>query len=365
LADATRTVTDYPTSVTNSNAPKASATVFYQKVAELASDNGALLKTWDLLDMVDPRRVSYLVGRITKGWDALHANAVIEDPKDDSIIVSLRHQNAVIKFSRGTGQIRWILGPHEGWAPDWQPYLLTPVGEPFEWQYGQHAPRFTPQGTLMLYDNGNFRAMPFAPRVADTNNYSRAVEYQIDEQTMEVRQVWEYGRTNVADRFFTPYEGSAEALPRTGNVLIGFPAITYVNGVHPSLSKPTATMARIQEVTHEAAAEIVFDLAITMFDKPAPFYPDCSVYRAVRIPDLYGHPTNAIVDLALSRDEEGVTLQFTGDPTRTHTVEGSINLQTWTDIGQATEDDERAGTFVFQDRFTQGTSWRYYRVRTE
>ena len=113
-------------------------------------------------------------------------------------------------------------------APAWQPYLLNPVGTPFAWQYGATCADLTPQGTLLLFDNGNFRASPFAASVPDPTNYSRAVEYQINEHTMEVSQVWDYGRTNVAQRLYVDHEGNAEPEPQTGNVLIDFSSVKYV-----------------------------------------------------------------------------------------------------------------------------------------
>ncbi|MEZ4241635.1 MAG: aryl-sulfate sulfotransferase [Myxococcota bacterium] len=39
-----------------------------------------------------------------------HANAVEVDPRDDTLIVSVRHQDAVLKLTRD-GEIRWILAP--------------------------------------------------------------------------------------------------------------------------------------------------------------------------------------------------------------------------------------------------------------
>ena len=261
LSDALELVTNYPTSMTDSNAPHASAEIKYQKVVELSATNAALLNTWSPINVLDPRRISYLIVNSGGSWDAEHCNAVIEDPSDDSLIVSMRHQNAVIKFSRATGQLHWILGPPANWGPAWQPYLLTPVGNPFFWHYGQHAPVSTPQGTLLLFDDGNYRASPFDPPVPDTNNYSRAVEYSINEQTMEVSQVWDYGRTNETDRLYVDHEGNAEPQPKTGNVLVDFAAVNYVNGVPPSAYGPSAWIVRIQEVTHEAVPQLVFDLA--------------------------------------------------------------------------------------------------------
>lgn len=361
LAHATNSVTEYPTSVTNPEAPTATAKVYYQKFVELSLANSAVLQTWDPLHVLDPRRISYLVGRISRGWDAHHSNAIIEDPKDGDLIVSMRHQHAVVKFDRETGAIRWILGPHENWGPDWQPYLLTPVGTPFEWQYAQHAPVPTPEGTLVIYDNGNDRALPFDSKLPDEQNYTRAVEYEINEETMEVRQVWEYGK-NAEERLYTPFKGNASPLPKTGNVLIGFSAVTLVNGVSPS---PTGagTMVRIQEVTREAEAEVVWDVAMTMYDREGSTHNSCSIYRAVRIPDLYGHPAAAVEDLMLRVTAEDRILQFSADPFRSYRIESSADLATWAFAGIPTEDPASPGEFNFQDVSPGGA--RYYRVVTE
>jgi hypothetical protein len=143
-------VSNYPTSLTVSNAPLATATISYQTVVEISAADASLVNTWSPITVLDPRRISYLGGKIGTVWDSEHANSIIEDPSDDSLIVSLRAQNAVIKFCRATGQLRWILGPPANWGPEWQQYLLTPVGAPFFWQYGQHAAVLTSQGTLLL-----------------------------------------------------------------------------------------------------------------------------------------------------------------------------------------------------------------------
>ena len=167
LSDAVEVVTNYPTSMTNPLAPLATANVKYQKVVEISATNAAVLNTWSPINELDPRRISYMIVYSGGAWDSEHSNAIIEDPSDDSLIMSMRMQNAVIKFSRATGQLRWILGPPANWGPAWQPYLLKPVGTPFVWQYAQHAPIITAQGTLMLFDNGNYRASPFDPPVPE------------------------------------------------------------------------------------------------------------------------------------------------------------------------------------------------------
>jgi hypothetical protein len=277
----------------------------------------------------------------------------------------MRHQNAVIKFSRATGQLKWILGPPENWGPAWQPYLLTPVGDPFFWHYGQHAPIITPQGTLILFDDGDYRASPFDPSVPDSNNYSRAVEYSINEQTMEVSQVWDYGRTNAAERLYVGFEGNAEPQPTTGNVLIDFAAVQYVNGVAPSSYGPSATMVRLTEVTHDAVPQIVFDLAISLYGNTHTSYKDCSVYRCHRIPDLYAHPAEPVADLSVTYQNGAPLLEFSADDTRTYLIEASTNLVDWGLIGTASEGPAQSGNFSFTDMQSSGSPACYYRVETQ
>jgi hypothetical protein len=239
------------------------------------------------------------------------------------------------------------------------------VGTPFVWQYAQHSPIITPQGTLILFDNGNFRASPFDPSVPDANNYSRAVEYSINEQTMEVSQVWDYGRTNAAQRLYADHEGNAEPLPQTGNVLIDFAAVSYVNGVAPSPFGPAATMTRITEVTHDPVPQIVFDLAISLYANTNVTYKDCETYRCHRIPDLYAHPAQPVADLSVTRANGPALLEFSADDTRTYIVQASTNLVNWAAIGMAVENGQQSGNFSFEDDRPAQLGACYYRVLTQ
>ncbi len=332
INDYSQVVAGFPTSATVPNAPRQTTTVAANRIIEMSSTNGALLNNWSLFDMLDPVRVSYLTFTTgdTLGVDWGHANAVIEDASGDSIIASLRHQNAVVKFSRATGQLAWILGPPQNWGPEWQPYLLRPVGTPFEWNYGQHAPTLTPQGTLLVYDDGNSRASPFDPPVPDSANYSRAVEYDINEQTMEVTQVWQYGQ-NVHEPLFTPFLGSACWQTNTGNVLVHFGAVTYANHLPPGINASGAMMVRIQEVTHDENPQVVFDLSIFDYNNSDPGYLGYWAYRSYRVPDLYAHPARPVADLNVEYDGEAARLTFSADPARTYLVEASTDLAQWED----------------------------------
>jgi arylsulfate sulfotransferase len=360
-----RTLTNFPSSSTNPNAPKQTNTVQANRMIELTTTN-SVVNNWDLLTMLEPLRITDLtfIGRTSQGWDHHHGNAIIEDPRDGSIIYSLRNQNAVVKFSRATGKVKWILSPHEGWGPELQPYLLTPVGAPFRWSYGQHAPRITPQGTLLLYDNGNFRAMPFDPGTPDSENFSRAVEYEINEETMEIRQVWEFGE-NVAAQEYTPAVGNVEILPKTGHLLVNFGFVTYVNHEHTSPVATGACMAHVREMTREATPQIVFDL--TMFDYNKAFsdstYAGNYAYRTYRIPDLYGHEPMPVQDLSVKIQDGLARLQFSADPVRSYRIQASTDLANWDDIGGAEFDAD--GICRVSDLESDTGDPRFYRILTQ
>ena len=369
LNDAVESVPNFPSSVTDPNGPTFTADVLYQKVVEISMTNSEVVNAWSPIDVLDPRRASYLFNQATDGlpkpgWDTEHSNAIVEDPRDDSLIVSMRNQNAVVKISRKTGALQWILGPHENWRDQWQPYLLKPVGSPFAWQYGQHAPILTDRGTLILYDDGNFRSSPPDPTVTDSQNYTRAVEYSINESTMEVTQVWEYGSTNRGEWLYTGFEGNAEPEPRTGNVLIDFAAVSYVDGKAPSSLGPSVFMARFKEVTHDTPAEVVFDLAVTEYDKLGSPAQNCTVYRTHRIPDLYPHPVTAVADLSVSMVDGVAELRFSADDVWTYTIESSNDLADWKELGVPVESEVTPGQFDYIDPASAESPTRYYRVVT-
>jgi len=360
ISDVTVTVTNFPSNVTSSNPPVETAKVTDTPAVEISATNAALLNAWSPVAMLDPTRVSYLTayGALV---DNEHGNAVIEDNNDDSIILSLRNQNAVVKFNRD-GQIKWILGPPANWPTNFQPYLLTPVGTPFEWNYGQHAPMLTPQGTLLVYDDGNFRASPFDPPVLDKNNYSRGVEFSIDETNMQVSQVWD---TEPAgnDRLYTGALGRTAWLPQTGNVLVNYGFISYVNGVLTNPNNTNATMARVIEYTHDPVPKVVFDLRFYDATNTSPTFLGYSIYRSYRIPDLYAHPANPVVNLTVTMTNNIPQLNFTADPAHTYEVQTSTDLIHWVNCGAA-EQIGNVGQYGYSDSDESVTATRFYRVAT-
>jgi hypothetical protein len=293
LGTEAREYDNYPTSVTDPDAPRATAWVVGDHVVQFRRD-GSIVREWSLLDALDPYRMSYdslggfwnregyeFIEQGTRDWS--HGNGVIPDPRDDGIIVTLRHQDAVVKLS-GDGDLVWILGDPTGWNERFQPYLLQPEGE-VEWPYHLHAPQITPDGNVMVFDNGNFRAVPPDPPMPHADNYSRAVEYAVDQDAMTVRQVWSYGGPG-EDSFYSAFLGDADRLPQTGNVLIvdgghiigpdGLPTNDVIGG---------RKWGRLLEVTGGDDPEVVFELVMN-HGESVERITGWTIYQATRIPSL-------------------------------------------------------------------------------
>ena len=276
-------VPDFPTSDTDPNAPTATADVRDEPVVEFNSD-GTLAAVWPLVDLMDPVRIGFDSLRSSAdGFDSFHTNAVFYDATDDSLLVSARHQDAVIKYSRSTGELIWILGNHNNWAPALQPFLLQPTGTIFDWQYHQHAMMPTPSGTVLLFDNGNHRASPFDGTIplANSETYSRVVEYSIDEQQMTVEQVREIV-IGGADPVFSGTRGDADWLPLTGNILTTASDVSFQGGIASADLGLGARHTRIIEYATDPESE-VFDARLYNPDPAGRIH----VYRSDRIPSLY------------------------------------------------------------------------------
>ena len=132
-------------------------------------------RCWDHIPIIDSYK------NITKsGFDYIHVNS-LELDNDGHIILSCRETSEVLKISRETGETIWrwggknndftTLGDHEENAPR---YFKV-----------QHSVRRVSNGNIIMFDNG-----------ADKNDlereYTRAVEYDLDEEAMTATMTWEY-----------------------------------------------------------------------------------------------------------------------------------------------------------------------------
>lgn len=195
------------------------ATVIGTVIQELDVSKNVVFqwRSWDYIPITD----SY-IDLTTNTVDLIHANAISVD-LDGNIVLSMRHLSSIIKIDRQTGNIKWFLGGKENQftflnenssnAPDYFSY--------------QHDVRIWPDGNMTLFDNGN----------QHSPNYSRAVEYKLDEQNKTADMVWEY-RHNPDIYSFAM--GSVQRLSN-GNTLIcwgyaGFTGSPIFTEIHPDNS---------------------------------------------------------------------------------------------------------------------------------
>jgi hypothetical protein len=139
--------------------------------------------TWNAFDHLDPQRrrayfddeiVDPVSGVSAKDWT--HANAIVHDPEADTLLVSMRHQDWLVLIDHATGDVLWRLGDEGDFA--------LPGDD--RWFFSQHAPEWMPDGTLLLYDNGNGN-----PDIPLAEVHSRAVRFALDVDALTAEVAWQ------------------------------------------------------------------------------------------------------------------------------------------------------------------------------
>lgn len=268
-----RWIEDYPSSEPDPGAPPAPAWVAGDVVVEFTPE-GAVVRSWPLLDLLDPHRIAFdsVVGNYWEDFepwkgdeikDWSHGNAVSYDPASDTLLVGLRHQDAIIGFSRTTGALQWIIAPPANWPPELLEHVLLPA-DPLGWiyPYHMHGAKFTPAGTVMAFDNGNNRASVGETPIAPQDNFSRGLELALDLEAGTYDLVWTYGQALVPSHYAGSL-GDADREPLTGNSVITF----------GNLASPDLGGVRLLEVT--PSDEIVWDLTLP--------YAQLTTYRSERL----------------------------------------------------------------------------------
>lgn len=250
-------------------------------------DTGEIVEEFNLFDYFDPRSdpagfnlcgldfdfvfpnwVYREVDGAARDWT--HANAIELDEANNTLIISIRHLDALIGLrwqddAEGeAGDLLWHSGPRGDME------LLSG-----EWHLHQHAPEVQPDGTLLLYDNGNNREGLGGP---DAPLYSRAVVFAIDPDAGTVEQLWEHRSTVDDAPAFAAFVGDADFL-ENGNVLITDGGL---NGLSANADLSAQLVEVVPDVT-DGEDEVVFRFEVEGG-------PGWLIYRSERIPSVYGSP---------------------------------------------------------------------------
>ncbi len=200
-------------------------------IFEIDSMTGEVVNTLDLREVLSRSRFSYsfYADNFTRdNLDWFHLNSIEYIASDESIIISGNFQSTVAKISWPDGDIHWILADDYDWMSYYEQFLLKPIGEEFEHHYNQHAAYLLPDLDnnpdtidITLFDNGfsreyiseNYHGIDW-----DSEYYSRIVHYRINEVTLEVEQIFEYGKER-GEELYSQIRSDADYLESTGNYL--------------------------------------------------------------------------------------------------------------------------------------------------
>lgn len=205
-------------------------------IASEYDDEGAPLWEWSSIDHIPEARQYHI-----------HANMVLVD--DEHAWVNFYISGQIVKIDKASGEILWTLGP----GGDFE---LLDGGLWFE---GCHGMSFTDEGHLLLYDNAGGLGRP----------WSRAVEYELDEEAMTVRQVWSWPEEDLGeDAWLNWIWGDVDRLPN-GNTLVSLGSMWDQDANN-----------RIVELTPDD--EVVWDLRFLGQESPE----RSGTYAVQRIPAL-------------------------------------------------------------------------------
>jgi hypothetical protein len=256
LANTTIALSSTTTPPLTNTAP---TTVLGDVIVDL-DQNLAPVWAWNEFNHLDPNRHPFDFP------DWTHTNAIVYSKDDGNILVSLRHQNWVLKinYSDGTGDgsVLWRLGEDGD-------FTLTNGTDPTDWEYAQHGPSFFSSNTtgvfsLGVMDNGNDRIFPSSVTCGSAGAppclYTTVPVWQIDEgaktATFTFHQV-------LPANLYSVFGGNVEQLE---------------NGhAEYDLCAPTSSGSDIFEVTQDSTPQTVWHMHVN----------GTNVYRGFRIPSLY------------------------------------------------------------------------------
>jgi arylsulfate sulfotransferase len=196
--------------------------------------------------------------------DWTHSNAIAYSQDDGNFLISIRHQNWIVKVDYrdggGTGDILWKLGQGGD-------FKLEGATDPTDWFYAQHDVNFVSPNTtgsfqLAIMDNGDDRLFPSGVTCAGSGAFACYT-------TIPIMQVDENAKTAsflfhqiLPPSLYSNFAGSTRVLSNT-NVEYNLAGLT--------------NQANTYEVTPTATPQIVWQMIIN----------GTNTYRSFRMPSLY------------------------------------------------------------------------------
>ena len=233
-------------------------------MVQISHKTGKVVKVIDLKKILPSSMYkNYKAGSDGK-VDWFHQNSVDYDESDNSIIISGRNQDMIMKLDYKTNKIVWIYSGKKksSWPKKYRSKVLTPT-KGTSITGGQHGLYLLDKGKnyedVILYDN-NIDVTNGDKKTS--GKYSQAVQYHIDTKNMTIDQTWSYGK-DLGKANFTSIIGYAER-ESNGNTLVDFGF--KKNGEESNIIEVDSDGNQVFNVTIENAASKAY------------------VYRAYRVP---------------------------------------------------------------------------------
>jgi arylsulfate sulfotransferase len=213
---------------------------------------------WNEFDHLDINRRPYMFP------DWTHTNAILYSADDGNLVISIRHQNWLVKVDyqngTGSGNIIW----HLGYQGD---FTLVGGTDPTDWFYAQHGPSFTTSNTtgtfgMAVFDNGDDRFFPSGQvlcTVPSPSCYSTTPLLILDESAMTATLT--FNPTAPTYSFF----GGNNAVLANGNVEFC------------ETAEATGLAGDVYEVTQTSSPETFWHMSVT----------GEYIYRGQRIGSMY------------------------------------------------------------------------------
>ncbi|MDY3919142.1 MAG: aryl-sulfate sulfotransferase [Candidatus Limivivens sp.] len=256
------------------------------RIVEVDRETGDIVWELNLADLIDPSDGGSL-NRSDRDW--CHNNSIDYEEETDTLMLSCRNLDAVLGIDRTKKELKWVLGDPTGFSGIPAEKFFTPVNieNGFEWQYAQHNATFLPDGSILLFDNGSYRAKAGNEDQAVSGDgvYSRAVRYRIDPEAMTIEQLWSYGKER-GPQWYSGYISGVSYLSEKNYWITSgsnsYDAENNTYDVTPAKSLSCDYHTWLNQVKD---GELVYELVLPALS-----------YRSIRIPMYPGEDTYSIYE---------------------------------------------------------------------
>jgi hypothetical protein len=259
------------------------ATRLTDSVIQELDDDGDVVFEWNSADHIDPDTETVL--RLGANGDYAHINSV-QKMADGHFLASFRHTSSVMKIARfadqgfAPGEVMWRLG---GKLSD-----IEFVDDPYPGgPCAQHTAYETGTGTIVIFDNGSWRAFGDNPLCVDPEDrtgpsverpFSRVTEYAVDAAAGTATLEWSYEQVmDDADgnptRMGAIFAGSAIRLAN-GNTLVNWAPDRRAVATEVT---PEGNIAWQVSDTHPTISERFFSYRAFRFELPDAIDPEVHV----------------------------------------------------------------------------------------